>query len=93
MLSAITLVTGGTVVVLADFGAPVWVFCLLLLCPATVGLPSTLAVLLLASVWGRTPLASGLLGFVVASGALAWLFQWAAVTTWNRGRTSETSNR
>ena len=92
MLSAITLVTGGTVVVLADFGAPVWVFCLLLLWPATVGLPSTLAVLLLASLWGHTSFASGLPGFIGGSAALAWLFQWAAVTVWNRWLHKETSH-
>ena len=86
VLSGIALVTGAAVVVLADFGAPMWVFGALLLWPATVGLPSTLAVLLLASLWGQTPLASGLPGFVGASATLAWLFQWAAVTVWNRWR-------
>lgn len=84
VITAITLVAGAASVVLADFGAPVWVFGVLLLWPATVGLPSTLAVLLLASLWGHVPFAFGLPGFVGVSAFLAWLFQWAAVTAWNR---------
>lgn len=86
VITVITLVTGAAVVVLADFGAPVWVFAALLLWPATVGLPSTLAVLLLASLWGHFPLVSGLPRFVAVSALLAWLFQWAAVMAWNRWR-------
>ncbi len=86
VITAITLVAGAASVVLADFGAPVWVFGVLLLWPATVGLPSTLAVLLLASLWGHVPFAFGLPGFVGVSALLAWLFQWAAVTAWSRWR-------
>lgn len=83
-ITALALVCGAVIVILADFGAPAWVFGLLLLWPATVGLPSTAGVLLVAAVWGRLPALSGLGGFVIASALLAWLFQWLAVLAWNR---------
>lgn len=78
------LVAGAGVVILADFGAPLWVFALLLLWPVTVGLPSTLAVLLMAGLWGWMPWATGLPGFLVASLVAAWGAQWAAVSAWIR---------
>ena len=92
MITGITLVAGATVVILADFGAPGWVFGALLLWLATVGLPSTLAVLLLASLWGRTPWAAGFPGFVIVAALLAWLFQWSALVAWTRWRNRKTSN-
>ena len=44
-----------TALVLADLGAPVWIFLLLGLWLCTLGLPTLLAVLIVASVWGRLP--------------------------------------
>jgi hypothetical protein len=52
---ALSLLAGGLALVLADFGAPAWAFGLLLAWLATVGLPTLLAVLLLAALWGRLP--------------------------------------
>jgi hypothetical protein len=86
VMTGVTLVAGAAIVVLADFGAPWWAFGCLLLWPATVGLPSSLAVVLVATLWGRLPGAYGLGGFVVVSALLAWLLQWAAVNRWNRFR-------
>lgn len=83
VLTGVTLATGGTILVLADFGAPWWAFGLLLLWPATVGLPSTVAVILVAMLWGHLPGAYGLGGFVVVSALVAWCLQWAAITRWN----------
>lgn len=88
VITVLTLIAGAAIVILADFGAPIWVFGLLLLWPATVGLPSTLGVFLAATLWGRVPLLSGLGTFVAACAGLGWLFQWLAVTGWNRWRTS-----
>lgn len=90
-ITGITLIAGAAVVILADFGAPIWVFGLLLLWPATVGLPSTVAVLLVASLWGRTPWAAGFPGFVLVSALVAWVFQWMALTAWNGWRRRKTS--
>lgn len=79
-----TLLSGAAGVVLADFGAPRWIFGLLLAWPATLGLPSALAFLAVAAVWGRSAPAYGLPGYLAAAAGLAWLAQWAALAAWNR---------
>ncbi len=73
----LSLVAGATAVVLADFGKPVWVFILLGLWLCTLGLPTTLAVLLAAVLWGNVPLIATppLWAFMVCAVMLALGFQ------------------
>jgi len=71
-MTAPTFASGAGILILGDFGAPWWVFGVLLLWPATLGLPSTLAVILLASLWGHVSWAAGLPWFLTACLALAW---------------------
>jgi hypothetical protein len=75
----LTLVAGASALVSADFGAPFWMFVPLLLWLTTVGLPTTLAVLLVATAWGRIPGGSGLLPFILCATAVAFLFQAVAL--------------
>ena len=67
VLALVSILVGATALEAADFGAPGWLFVPLLIWLGTVGLPSTVAVLLLASVWGRM---SPLYGF--------WIFCFVA---------------
>jgi hypothetical protein len=46
---AVSLIAGSAAMLLANFGAPAWVFALLLAWLATAGLPTTVAVLTVAS--------------------------------------------
>ncbi len=55
----------------ADFGAPAWLFIPLLFWLATFGLPSTIAVLLTASVWGTAAPLYGFIPFLVIALLLA----------------------
>jgi hypothetical protein len=52
-----SLVALAAAIVLADFGAPAWVFIALGLWLATLGLPTLLAALFVFSAWGELPLA------------------------------------
>jgi len=70
--TVVSLVAATGAVVLADFGAPWWVFALLLAWLLTIGLPTTLALLLTASLWGRVPGLWGLGGFVVCGAVLSF---------------------
>lgn len=89
-LTAITtLLIAATAVLLADFGVAGWIFFPLLLWLATIGLPTTTAVLLTASVWGTTPLLSGGWLFSICSLLLCLLFQSLAfcfLAKWRRTR-------
>jgi hypothetical protein len=78
IVSVLTLVAGAAAVVLADFGAPLIVFLLLLAWLATIGLPSTVGVLLVAALWGRTLYGSGFYGFIGVAGLLALILQIAS---------------
>ena len=73
----LSLVAGATAIVLADFGKPVWVFILLGLWLCTLGLPTTLAVLLAAALWGNVPFIATppLWAFMVCAAMLALGFQ------------------
>ncbi len=51
-IALFSLIAGATALEAADFGASGWVFAPLLLWLATLGLPTTVAVVLLATVWG-----------------------------------------
>ena len=50
-LTLIALAAGGTALIFAEFGGPVWLLVALLVPLVTVGAPSLAAVLLLAAVW------------------------------------------
>ena len=78
--SLATLMVGAVSIVLAEFGGPVWVFFVSGLWLWTAGLPTTLAVLGLAAVWGNIPgMTTGSFGSFVACAALLALgFQTAA---------------
>src|SRR5689334_3970742 len=72
MLSAaaiwgISIVVGVTVVLGANSGLPLWVAIPTLLWLATVGLPTTLGVILVASFWGIVPGLSGLSAFLCSA--------------------------
>jgi hypothetical protein len=71
----LSLVAAVGALVLADFGAPWWVFALLLAWLLTIGLPTTLALLLTASLWGRIPGLWGMGGFVVCVAVLSFVAQ------------------
>ena len=71
ILALVSLLFGATVLAAADFGAPGWLFVPLLVWLATIGLPSAVAVLLLAAVWGTTSPLYGLGPFCIAAALLA----------------------
>ncbi len=75
LLCLLSLLAGAIALVLAEFGAPVWVFVLLLGWLVTVGLPTLSAVLLLVRFWEGPSLQA----FLVSAAALAFLFQFAVV--------------
>lgn len=71
----VTLVLGITMVVAADFGVSAWVFVLLFAWVLTIGLPTTLAVVTLASFWSG----GGLGPFLGVTAGVSLLFQTAGV--------------
>jgi hypothetical protein len=73
--SALTLLAGLAALVLADFGGAWWMFVPLLAWLLSVGLPTTLAVLLAAALWGRWAWLSGLGGFIIGASVLAAFLQ------------------
>ena len=81
-LTLIALAAGGTALIFAEFGGPVWLLVALLVPLVTVGAPSLAAVLLLAAVWPGPSLR----GFVVVAAVVAFCFQLAAVVMWRRWR-------
>ncbi len=76
LLCLLSLLAGAIALVLAEFGAPVWVFVLLLGWLVTVGLPTLSAVLLLVRVWEGPSFQA----FLVLAAVLALVFQFAAVS-------------
>ncbi len=70
-LAFLSLLVGVVALVAADFGAPGWMFVPLLLWLATLGLPTTIAVLLLAAVWGRAAPLHGFGLFCIVATVLA----------------------
>lgn len=83
-LAAVSLIAGATAFVAADFGHSAWLFLPLLLWLATIGLPSTLSVLLVAAIWGRCDPFYGFPFFVLVAGTAAVLTQTTAVHLINR---------
>ena len=70
-----TLAVGVAAFLLANFGASKWIFVVMFAWMATLGLPTLVAVLMLASLWHNLPFAA----FLVCAATLAFLFQLAAV--------------
>ncbi len=83
LLAVISMGAGTAALLAADFGAAPWVFAPLLLWLLTLGLPTTLAVILTASVWGLPSPFLGFFPFIVVAATLAWLAQFAAVRAIN----------
>ena len=71
----VSLIAGAAAIVLADFGAPSWVFVLLLAWLLTLGLPTVCAVLLLARYWPGPSFQT----FLVSAALVALVSQWTAV--------------
>ena len=71
----VTLVLGAIALVSADFGASAWVFVLLFAWLLTIGLPTTLAVMAVASLWSG----GGLGPFLGVAAGVGLLFQTAGV--------------
>lgn len=80
VLTAMALAAGGTALMFAEFGGPVWVLVALLVPLVTVGAPSLAAVLLLAAVWPGPSLRA----FMIVAVGVAFCFQFAAVVLWRR---------
>ena len=76
-----SLLAGAFAAILAELGRPAWVFVLLGVWLWTIGLPTTLAVLLLVSLWGEA--AASITGslelFVVLAVILSLCFQGVSV--------------
>jgi hypothetical protein len=75
-LSVVSLLAGAAALVLAEFGAPAWIFVVLLAWLVTFGLPTLVSVLLLATFWPGP----SFLAFVMSAGLLSFLFQFVAVS-------------
>ena len=88
VISLLSLAAGATALVLAEFGAPEWVFVLLLGWLLIPGLPTLAAVLLLASFWPGPSFSA----YLVVATILGFFFQFAAVwaiwSTCTKGRRS-----
>lgn len=74
-LSLLSLLAGATALILAEFGAPAYIFVSLLAWLLTLGLPTLAAVLLLACIWPGPSLGM----FAVVAALLAFALQFAAV--------------
>jgi hypothetical protein len=90
MLAVISMGVGTAALLAADFGGAPWLFAPLLLWLLTLGLPTTIAVILTASVWGLPSPFHGFFPFTVMAATLACLAQVTAVRAVNHftGRTS-----
>ena len=84
MLTVISLGVGTVALLEADVGGAPWVFAPLLLWLLTIGLPTTFAVVLTASVWGPPSPFHGLFPFTVVAASLACLAQVTALRALNR---------
>jgi len=75
LLWALTLMFGTGILLLANVGAPTWVLVPTLLWLATLGLPTTIGVALISSVWGTMPALSGLPAFLCCAASISLAFQ------------------
>jgi hypothetical protein len=76
LLCLLSLLAGAGALILAEFGAPVWVFVLLLGWLVTVGLPTTSAVLLMVRFWEGPSFQA----FLLSATVLAFAFQFGAIS-------------
>lgn len=81
-LTLSALAAGGTALIVAEFGGPVWLLVALLVPLVTLGAPSLAAVLLLAAVWPGPSLRA----FMIVAAVVAFCVQFAAVVVWRRWR-------
>ena len=81
VLCLLSLTAGSAALLLAEFGAPVWVFVVLLAWLLTLGLPTLAGVLLLARFWQGPSFQAYLLSAVL----LGFFFQLGAVSGIRRG--------
>jgi hypothetical protein len=79
LLTLVSLIAGVTCFIMADFGQPLWMFAPPALWLVTAGLPSTMGVLLVASVWGKVDCLYGLKPFLVCASVIAFALQAVAV--------------
>ena len=75
VLCSLSVLAGSAAIILADFGAPVWVFVALLGWLLTFGFPTTCAMLLVASYWSDFPL----ILYLAVTFLVALMFQWVGV--------------
>ena len=80
-LCVTSLLAGAAALILAEFGAPVWIFVGLLTWLVTVGLPTLAAVVILATLWPGPSFRA----FLVTAILFAWVFQLGAITAWRWG--------
>lgn len=73
----ISISTAIVVLVLADFGGPPWIFVMCGLWLCSLGLPTTVTLLALASLWGNLPLLGtpSLSAFMVSAMILSFIAQ------------------
>ena len=76
ILCLLSLTTGAAALLLAEFGAPVWVFVVLFAWLLTLGLPTLVGVLLLAQFWQGPSFQAYLLSAIL----LAFFFQLTTVS-------------
>ena len=89
LLWLLSLIAGAAAILLAEFGAPVWLFVFLLGWLLTFGLPTLSAVLLLVRIWDGPSfqaflVSAVLLAFVFQLTAV-WLVRWATRRLWRKG--------
>jgi hypothetical protein len=82
LLSLVSLAAGAIALILAEFGASVWLFVGLLAWLLTFGLPTLVSVLLLARFWPGPSFQA----FVISAVLVSFLVQFAAVAGIRRGR-------
>lgn len=81
-LTLASLTAGAAALMLAEFGAPIWIFIGLLGWLLTLGLPTLVSVLLLTRFWPGP----SFLSFVVGAGVLSFLTQFVVISIIRRAR-------
>src|SRR5438093_12095511 len=77
-LNEVSLAVGAFTILLGNFGAPLWEFALCWGWLLTGGLPTTVATVLTATLWGRLPGTNGFFAFIVTAAVAGFLLQPAA---------------
>jgi hypothetical protein len=81
-VSVATLLAGVIALLGADYGLPIWIQVPLYLWMLTLGIPTTLTVILLATVWGRFERLYGLNGFMAVCFLVAPAVHGQAMEWW-----------